>query len=1057
MMAVCERAAAVMAALDRRIPSLDDFVGQSWSTWVNRVGVFVLEGCDVEECSRHGKSKVETISLRKEDMGLFGLCPAQDEFYLVVCRHCGLVLKPPALERHCERRHGPLGKQYSRLHPSPRPCPPHKAKSLPLYQPAKSTKEEPSSSPEEQVPQHLPPNSSPPPHSPSPHSPSPSENPPPKQDPVEHSSTLRGPRTYSKTYKRLPKKECDLDRHCGVLDLERKKLCTRLLTCNIHSIQQRRQVVGRSKNFDQLVAELKMSSRVQDRAGGQPREGPEGGSPNPTHPRSQTTPSPCKDRATNCTAPSRSRPSSESAAEEQGECWEHRDAQPHLPQPSSVDSEGEMLEEPPDIPCSTWHPKPLALCAFGSHVLGCSVFTFDRRLHHLRVALSSMLQLHLSTHLWKKIPQAPDVLSQHTSSPPRASSYYNSQHSMGSAAGGAGLHSAASSLRASAVALLGEGMECPGSGLASGGSEGKSSQPVALPAPSRPQNPVGCPSKQQYRVCETESTGPPTRPPRKRRRTPPQDPSPAPGHACHRTCSAPERGPPPLSHRTIPSPHGLINGVLSPGNKPHAPPHSPEPQLPSAALPKQPLPQSPAPAPDPSSCGRGGGPGPHWKAVSYDHKDLGKRWKPSGMATPPSKLHRLSASGMATPPSKLYRLSASGMATPPSKLHPLSASGMATPPSKLYRLSASGMATPPSKLHRLSASGMATPPSKLYRLSASGMATPPSKLHRLSASGMATPPSKLHRLSVAHTGLFSWKKGGKGGGASAGLDGKLSTQKEVNSHLTGRFQVSFRERRQRCRTTLPERKTGVDVRNTKKECIQRDLWKRRDVSHLDNYSDLFSGITGQERNNIKTHEAEAMRFDLRTRVAVRGQGSGEFWIYRWMRRIAVIAAHVIVVGFTILITVLSRPGTSLFSWHPVCMSIAGMALVGGAVGVAFMVSSKHVSERPHMVSWHSVVGAFTMAVSVLQGGAGLWLALSPRPSPHLRLYHSTCSLLVYLLVVAVVMLAMFTDWFQATVRGPLRLPLVLLPLLPALVVMSQVTRAYLPKRTSSRDFITCHY
>ncbi|KAG9331978.1 hypothetical protein JZ751_016313 [Albula glossodonta] len=235
-----------------------------------------------------------------------------------------------------------------------------------------------------------------------------------------------------------------------------------------------------------------------------------------------------------------------------------------------------------------------------------------------------------------------------------------------------------------------------------------------------------------------------------------------------------------------------------------------------------------------------------------------------------------------------------------------------------------------------------------------------------------------------------------------------------------------------------------------------------------------------------------MRFDLRTRVAVRGQGSREFRIYRWMRRIAVIAAHVIVVGFTILITVLSRPGTSLFSWHPVCMSIAfclcmtegillfwgqgcvlycksrrgrvcvhavlqGMALVGGAVGVAFMVSSKCVSERPHMVSWHSVVGAFTMAASVLQGGAGLWLALSPRPPPHLRLYHSTCSLLVYLLVVAAVMLAMFTDWFQATVRGPLRLPLVLLPLLPALVVMSQVTRACLPKRTSSRDFITCHY
>ncbi len=33
----------------------------------------------------------------------------------------------------------------------------------------------------------------------------------------------------------------------------------------IHSIHQRRKVQGRSKNFDQLVAELKMSSKARDR------------------------------------------------------------------------------------------------------------------------------------------------------------------------------------------------------------------------------------------------------------------------------------------------------------------------------------------------------------------------------------------------------------------------------------------------------------------------------------------------------------------------------------------------------------------------------------------------------------------------------------------------------------------------------------------------------------------------------------------------------------------------------------------------------------------------
>lgn len=41
-------------------------------------------------------------------MHIYGHCPAHDDIYLVVCSHCGQVVKPQAFEKHCERRHGPI-------------------------------------------------------------------------------------------------------------------------------------------------------------------------------------------------------------------------------------------------------------------------------------------------------------------------------------------------------------------------------------------------------------------------------------------------------------------------------------------------------------------------------------------------------------------------------------------------------------------------------------------------------------------------------------------------------------------------------------------------------------------------------------------------------------------------------------------------------------------------------------------------------------------------------------------------------------------------------------
>lgn len=52
-------------------------------------------------------------------MSIFGHYPGHDDFYLVVCSHCSQVVKPQAFEKHCERRHGSVGKLYAHLRSTP--------------------------------------------------------------------------------------------------------------------------------------------------------------------------------------------------------------------------------------------------------------------------------------------------------------------------------------------------------------------------------------------------------------------------------------------------------------------------------------------------------------------------------------------------------------------------------------------------------------------------------------------------------------------------------------------------------------------------------------------------------------------------------------------------------------------------------------------------------------------------------------------------------------------------------------------------------------------------
>ncbi|XP_047409963.1 probable transmembrane reductase CYB561D1 isoform X2 [Sciurus carolinensis] len=181
---------------------------------------------------------------------------------------------------------------------------------------------------------------------------------------------------------------------------------------------------------------------------------------------------------------------------------------------------------------------------------------------------------------------------------------------------------------------------------------------------------------------------------------------------------------------------------------------------------------------------------------------------------------------------------------------------------------------------------------------------------------------------------------------------------------------------------------------------------------------------------------------------------------RWLRRGSGILAHLVALGFTIFLIALSRPGTSLFSWHPVFMALAAwiwlhwaeqtLAILCAALGLGFIISSKIRSELPHLVSWHSWVGALTLFATGGQALCGLCL-LFPRAArvsrvARLKLYHLTCGLVVYLMATVTVLLGMYSVWFQAQIKGAAWYLCLALSLYPALVIMHQISSSYLPRK-----------
>ncbi|XP_067360796.1 ataxin-7 isoform X2 [Channa argus] len=236
--------------------------------------------------------------------------------------------------------------------------------------------------------------------------------------------------------KKVTEREFNPDIHCGVVDMTARKPCTRSLTCKTHSLSQRRAVPGRRKRFDTLLAEHKNRARERERERElhQPhsQQNPPLRDPHPSsshlaaaHDTHQVAhgngPAPDATKPLPLSKPKYHSPglprlnSSHGGGTPGDPTVVHES--PHnlqttpdgFSRPSSDEGENEEREDNTDkLDChySGYHPRPAAYCTFGSRLFGRGCYSFDRRWNRVRCALTTMMDKHVNSQMWKKIPLA---------------------------------------------------------------------------------------------------------------------------------------------------------------------------------------------------------------------------------------------------------------------------------------------------------------------------------------------------------------------------------------------------------------------------------------------------------------------------------------------------------------------------------------------------------------------------------------------------------------------------------------------------------------------------
>uniref|UniRef100_A0A3Q2XP68 ascorbate ferrireductase (transmembrane) n=2 Tax=Hippocampus comes TaxID=109280 RepID=A0A3Q2XP68_HIPCM len=208
-------------------------------------------------------------------------------------------------------------------------------------------------------------------------------------------------------------------------------------------------------------------------------------------------------------------------------------------------------------------------------------------------------------------------------------------------------------------------------------------------------------------------------------------------------------------------------------------------------------------------------------------------------------------------------------------------------------------------------------------------------------------------------------------------------------------------------------------------------------------------------------------------------------LFAFARVASAVLTHFLGISLTGFVALLARPGTSWFSWHPFLMTLAFSffmteaillfsphgspmrrfsykvkrrvhwmlqcaCVTCAALGLAAIFYNKHLHGKPHFTSWHGLLGVITVCVVAVQSLAAVPLIYHSLVKgwslAKFKRYHATSGLVTYLFGSVSLLLGLTSGWFTKSVGDATWYLAALCPILCALIIMNQVTSAYVAKK-----------